>query len=75
MCALFGNAGMMGFVYYFPRLDRPKEAKIVIPLSIFIITLAYFEFVFTGYGMEKIYNFKAHFYTFDYGAKHAVILC
>ena len=74
MCALFGNAGMIGFVYYFPRLDRPKEAKIVIPLSIAVIVLAYIEFIFTGSKMEKIYNFASHVYTFDYGAKHAVIL-
>ena len=74
MCALFGNAGMIGFVYYFPRLDQPKEAKIVIPLSLMVIILAYVEFIFTGSKLDKIYNFTAHFYTFDYGAKHAVIL-
>ncbi len=74
MCALFGNAGMIGFTYYFPRLDRPKEAKIVIPLALAITLLAYFEFIFTGHKMEKIYNFTAHFFTFDYGAKHSVIL-
>ncbi|HMV44332.1 MAG TPA: SpoIIE family protein phosphatase, partial [Leptospiraceae bacterium] len=74
MCALFGNAGVIGFVYFFPRLDTPREAKIVISLSLIIIFLAYFEFVITGSKLEKIYNFTAHFYTFDYGARQAVIL-
>ncbi len=74
MCALFGNAGMVGFSYNFPRLDQPKEAKILVPFALSIIFLAYIEFVFTGLKMEKVFNFTAHFYTFDYGAVHSLIL-
>ena len=74
MCALFGNGGMIGFVYSFPRYDQPKEARIAIPLSLTILVIGYLEFVFTGLKMEIIYNYTAHFYTFDYGAQHAIIL-
>jgi tetratricopeptide (TPR) repeat protein/HAMP domain-containing protein len=74
MCALFGNAGMIGFVYTFPRMDQPKEAKIVISLSLTILLLAYLEFVFTGSRMDILYNYTAHFYTFDYGAQHSIVL-
>jgi HAMP domain-containing protein/tetratricopeptide (TPR) repeat protein len=74
MCALFGNAGMIGFVYTFPRMDQPKEARIAIPLLIGIIVIAYLEFIYTGLKMDIIYNYTAHFYTFDYGAQHAIIL-
>ncbi len=74
MCALFGNAGMILFVYTFPRFDKPKEAKIAIPILLTLIFIAYLEFVFTGLKLEIIYNYTAHFYTIDYGANQAVIL-
>jgi tetratricopeptide (TPR) repeat protein/HAMP domain-containing protein len=74
LIALFANGGLIVFSYFYPRLDNPREAKIVIPLWFVIITLAYFEFIFTTQKMEKIFNFTAHFYTFDYGAKTAIII-
>lgn len=74
MCALFGNAGMIGFVYSFPRLDQEKEAKIAIPFFLTILFLGYLEFIYTGSKMDHIYNYTAHFYTFDYGAQHAFLL-
>ncbi|TGN10244.1 SpoIIE family protein phosphatase [Leptospira ilyithenensis] len=73
-CAMFGNAGMIGFAYTFPRLDQPKEAKIAIPLSFTLLLVTFTDFVYTGSRLEIIYNFTAHFYTFDYGAQHAIAL-
>lgn len=73
-CAMFGNAGMIGFVYTFPRLDQPKEAKIAIPILLSLLLVAFIDLVYTGSRLEIIYNFTAHFYTFDYGAQHAVVL-
>ena len=55
MCALFASAGLIVFSYLYPRLDNPKEAKIVIPLWFIILSLAYFEFFFTTQKMEKIF--------------------
>lgn len=74
MVALLGNAGMLGFAYYFPKLDYPKETKYLLPVLLLIILATYIQFVAKGSGLEKIYNFTAHFYTFDYGAEHSLIL-
>ncbi len=74
MCALFGNFGMIGFVYTFPKMDQPKEARIAIPLTFAILIIGYLEFIFTGLKKEIIFNYTAHFYTFDYGAQHAILL-
>ena len=74
MIALFGNSGLIVFSYFYPKLDNPREAKIIIPLWFVVIALAYFEFIFSTQKMEKVFNFTAHFYTFDYGARTAVII-
>jgi hypothetical protein len=71
---LFGNGGLIVFSYFYPKLDNPREAKIIIPLWFVIITLAYLEFIFSTQKMERIFTFTAHFYTFDYGAKTAIII-
>jgi tetratricopeptide (TPR) repeat protein/HAMP domain-containing protein len=71
---VFGDFGLIVFSYFYPKLDNPKEAKIVIPLWFVILLLTYLEFIFTTQRMEKVFNFTAHFYTFDYGARSAVII-
>jgi HAMP domain-containing protein len=71
---LFANVCYTGFGYYFPRNDRPREAKIVLPIAFTIAALASFEFIFRTISMEKFYNFTSHTYNFDYGGGTAVVI-
>jgi HAMP domain-containing protein/tetratricopeptide (TPR) repeat protein len=71
---LFGNASFVGFSYYFPRNIHERESKYVISISFLIAIFAYLHFVFKTFQMEPIYNFDAHFYTFDFGAQTAIFI-
>lgn len=71
---LFGNACLVGFTYYYPKNDRPKEAVAVISLSFVIAAIAYIHFVFKTISMEKIYSFKAQIYTFDFGKEVGLVI-
>jgi hypothetical protein len=64
---MFGNACLVGFSYYYPKNDRPKEAVIVISMSFLLAIVTYAHFVMKTLAMEKIYSFKAQIYTFDFG--------
>lgn len=74
LSVVFGNWCFIGFAYNFPKLDFPKETKIVLPVAFIILTFVYFEFILSTLGMEKIYNFTAHTYTFDYGAGSSIFI-
>jgi len=71
---VFGNASFTGFAYHFPKNIHPKESKFVIPFAFIVASLGYLHFVWNTLFMEKIYNFEAHFYTFDFGAQTALVI-
>lgn len=71
---VFGNASFTGFAYYFPKNIHPQESKLMIPFAFVVASLGYLHFIFNTWSMEKIYNFDAHFYTFDYGAQTALVI-
>lgn len=71
---MFGNACLVGFSYYYPKNDRPKEAAIVISISFLLATLAYVHFIMKTLAMEKSYSFKAQIYTFDFGKEVGLVI-
>ena len=71
---MFGNACLVGFSYYYPKNDRPKEAKFVISLSFILAAITYIHFVLNTLPMEKIYSFKAQIYTFDFGKEVGLVI-
>ncbi len=71
---LFANANMSGFAYAFPRDDFAVERHYAVPAAFLIALIAYFQFIYKTIGTEKIYNFDAHLYTFDYGASTAFFI-
>ncbi len=71
---LFANASYGAFAYYYPRNDRPKEAKIVIFLVFLAAIIASIDFIFKTLSMEKIYSFNTHTYNFDYGGGTAIVI-
>lgn len=71
---MFGNACLVGFSYYYPKNDRPKEAVIVISISFLLAIVTYAHFVMKTLAMEKIYSFKAQIYTFDFGKEVGLVI-
>ena len=71
---MFGNACLVGFSYYYPKNDRPKEAIVVISISFLLATIAYIHFVLKTLSMEKMYSFKAQIYTFDFGKEVGLVI-
>ena len=71
---MFGNACLVGFSYYYPKNDRPKEAIVVISLSFLLAAIAYTHFVLKTLPMEKMYSFKAQIYTFDFGKEVGLVI-
>lgn len=71
---LFGNFSLVGFSYYYPKNDRPKEAKIVLSLVFLLTTFVYGHFVYQTLNMPKIYNFQSHIYTFDFGKEVGIAI-
>ncbi|MDX1961384.1 MAG: SpoIIE family protein phosphatase [Leptospiraceae bacterium] len=71
---LFGQVCFLVFSYYFPKNDTPKESKVIIPIGFILAIGAYSHFVYNTFKMEKIYNFEAHAYNFDFGAQTAMII-
>jgi HAMP domain-containing protein len=71
---LFANANMSGFAYFFPRDDFSHERHYAVPVAFLVATITYLYFIYKTIGTEKIYNFDAHFFTFDYGASTAIFI-
>jgi len=71
---LFANANMSGFAYIFPRDDFSHERHYAVPVAFLVAIIAYLHFIYKTIGTEKIYNFDAHFFTFDYGASTAIFI-
>jgi HAMP domain-containing protein len=71
---LFANACFTAFAYHFPTNDRPKEAKIVIPIALILALGSSLDFVFKTLLMEKSYNFIAHTFNFNYGGGTAIVI-
>ncbi len=71
---LFGIMSMIQFSYVFPRNEHPRESKIVLILSLIASFGAWGHFVFKTSDMEKVFNFDAHFFTFDYGKEAGIVI-
>ncbi len=64
---LFGIAFQVAFAYRFPRPDRPREARVIVILSVLIALAGWIDFFYKTFRMEPHYDFDAHFFTLDYG--------
>ncbi|MCE9501885.1 MAG: hypothetical protein K8R21_15500, partial [Leptospira sp.] len=71
---VFGIMSMIQFSYNYPRNEHPKESKIVLIISFLASFGIWAHFIFKTIRMEQIYNFDAHFYTYDYGKEAGAVI-
>ena len=61
---LFALWSMIGFAYYYPQNDFPKESRIILPLGLLMAIVGYIQFVLKTYDQAKVFIFEAHQYSF-----------
>lgn len=71
---MFGCFSLLGFAYKYPKDDMVKESRFVLGFFLLISFLTYIHFVFKTWDMEKIFNFKAQIYTYDFGKEVGVVI-
>lgn len=64
---MFGQAALITFGYYYPRLDRPREARVVIVLFWALAVFAWCRFAYLSLALEPYYDFTAHLYSIHLG--------
>ncbi len=67
VCVLFGQAAIITFGYVYPRPDRPKEARVMIPLIWLLAVGGWAQFALSSLKLEPYYDFEAHLYSFHLG--------
>ncbi|MEM7182514.1 MAG: SpoIIE family protein phosphatase [Spirochaetota bacterium] len=70
---VLGNVCLVAFSYYYPKNERPKEAKLVIYFFLSMYALTYLHFIYNTIHAEKTYNFESHIYTFDFGKEIGIL--
>ncbi|MCE9501364.1 MAG: SpoIIE family protein phosphatase [Leptospira sp.] len=71
---VFGQAGLIRFAYLYPRNIHPKESRFMIYVALPIALITWLHFIFNTWGMEKIYKFDAHCFTFDFGRESGAVI-
>ena len=69
---LFAQAPYLMFAYYFPENDRPREARIAIPIAVLLAVIGWGRFAYITYTGESFYSFEAH--TFQFAAGRIVAI-
>ena len=64
---VFAMAAIITFGYVYPRPDRPREARIVVPLIWILAVVGWTQFAVASWNLEPYYDVEAHLYSFHIG--------